>query len=383
MALAALLALGYFWPHIYWIVRGTACGEAFYAGKPTSYWRGVAEDASCEPSPAPASGGPAVPVAAPELGWRGKFDAWKRAWLNNSVVRWQELQNDPAAVPVLRELFHDGDEDIRAKAVTALCEHPASIRGDLPELVDYLRAAGGTKDVYPKLKIISVLRKIAGEQALPVLCDCLNDPDDAAANVARAVILCYESDAEQAMPFLVRNLGSAHGGRSAQVIAEMRVADRRTILPVLAKAFQSENAVVRRNAVRGIAMKACYWGGDATAMAVLMEGAKDSDAEVRCIVVDALGFAPSNLDAVCTVIRAYNDDHDPKVQAAALVSLDKSRWCSMACTLTSEDSLKSWIKAAEENNHADLYFEAARALDKYIRSVPAAPPPAPVERRQP
>lgn len=40
--MAVLLVLGYFSLDIYWLARGVIRGEAFYAGKPTSYWRRMA-----------------------------------------------------------------------------------------------------------------------------------------------------------------------------------------------------------------------------------------------------------------------------------------------------------------------------------------------------
>ncbi len=41
-AMVVLFVLGYFSLDIYWIARGMICGEALYAAKPTSYWRGIA-----------------------------------------------------------------------------------------------------------------------------------------------------------------------------------------------------------------------------------------------------------------------------------------------------------------------------------------------------
>jgi HEAT repeat protein len=382
-AMAVLLVLGYFSLDIYWIARGVIRGEAFYAGKPTSYWRGIAELERPQPkpqtpvsspsptTPAMASGfstSPSGPgIAAPQQSWCEKFDEWKQNWLHGAVAQWDAVWTDPDAIPVLRELFHDSDEIVRAKAVSALCAHGTAVSSDLPELIDYLRATGGTTPKYPRLRIINALRSIAGAEALPALCDCLNDPDELVADFAHRAIPEYGPDAEHALPHLVRNLDGELGDRTARLMAEMHLADPRTILPVFAKELRSEKTVVRRNATHGVA-RLVY--SDPAALALLIERTKDVDSQVRRVAVEALGGMRSKLDAVCAVLRVFNADADPKVRAFALASLDDSEPC-MACNIQEFrpiPCLEKWIATAKKENHEDLYFEASLALDKCLRS---------------
>jgi HEAT repeat protein len=368
-AMAALLVLGYFSLDIYWIARGVICGEAFYAGKPTSYWRGVAQAKDPSPQLAPViiplPNTPTVPVTAPKPVWREKFDEWKRNWLKNSAARWKELEDDPDALPVLRELFDDKDEAIRGKAVSAICKHEAKASEYWQELADYLLRPSDDITYAGRLYLTLSLRKIGGAKAIPVLCNCLNASDQTIATCAHRVILEFGPEAEQALPHLTRNLDENFGYRSARLIAELNLGDRLTMLPVLAKAFQSDNAVVRRNAIWGVAVLA----DDPAAFALLIKGAKDPNSEVRRNAVQALGEMSMTFDGArafaCAhaIVRAYNNDPDPMVQAAACESFDDPKWM-----VGGERVLRYWLNAAEKEEHADLQFEAARALDKYLRS---------------
>src|SRR5205814_525263 len=95
-ALIGVAAAGYFEPtHC---VRGWLWGEAFFDGRPTSYWRGVIErDLQVDRAPLPPS---RWQRAMDGLGYRPR------------VIRSIRLIEDQSAEPVLRQLQGDGNANI-------------------------------------------------------------------------------------------------------------------------------------------------------------------------------------------------------------------------------------------------------------------------------
>lgn len=408
-AFAALLVLGYFSTHLYWLGRGVLGGEAFYAGKPTSYWRGIAMEAAdvevclsdsvfityvgSVPPPiatnsyalvgtlepdveptldlAPDLDDPPVDLNStiiwsslasysypPAPTWREKYGEWLPAWLDRTAATaWRDLCNDPDAIPVLRELFHDDDNAIRAKAAMALCSHGKAVSGDLPELLDYMRNGS---DEAAKRAIAKKLAEIGGEDLLPMLCAWLNEEDPLAAHASTA-LLEYGRRLEKAIPQLIENLAREHGDRSVRLLASAG----EKALPAVKKELTSKNAATRRNATDAYGRLTIGGKLDKrVAAAILKERLKDADPGVRCAAVAPLG----RLD-LTAALRTYNDDLDAKVQSAALVSIcSRGRYPAANVSFHAPSCFRQCLKIAEKRNDDDLHYETARAWEKYIRS---------------
>jgi len=202
LAMAALIVLAFFSPHIYWRIAGTVRGEAFYAGRPTSYWRDVAKQSGGNRGVAL---GPALParVVTPEKTWHALFDEWKEKWRNNDVSTWTGLEKDFDAIPVLRELSRHEDSDVRAAAFSTLCGFGLAVRDDLPQLLVYLQNG---EDSYARGRISECLPEIAGIDVLPRICGWLNEEDAHTALIASVTILRFEDRGAAAIPALIMNL---------------------------------------------------------------------------------------------------------------------------------------------------------------------------------
>jgi hypothetical protein len=131
--LLAILAAFAVWLEPTRVVWGWLRGEAFYQGRPTSYWRGDYDNwtpwFNCAARPGPDG----------RL-WLVHESAWMRKFSYFSLDRWLGrprsteipplLQGDPQAMPVLRELLHDPLLEVQAFAQEGL---------------DNIRKAGETK----------------------------------------------------------------------------------------------------------------------------------------------------------------------------------------------------------------------------------------------
>jgi hypothetical protein len=95
-------------------VRGWLCGEAFFDGRPTSYWRGVVErDLQIDPRVFFMS--PAAPP--PPTFWERCRDWVGYRPATDSSVR---LLQDDSAGPVLRQLQEDDNENVAGFATDAV-----------------------------------------------------------------------------------------------------------------------------------------------------------------------------------------------------------------------------------------------------------------------
>ena len=352
LILTALLVLGYFSPHLYWTIRGTVGGEAFYAGKPTTYWRGVAAIPGDETAIIEM---PVGLVAAPNSSWCKTFDDWKRQWFFVDVVGpWRDLLTDRDAIPVVRELFHDEDEAIRAFAVSAcagMARRPAaSCRGCS---IMRERATIGVRSresptIYPESAELNCCPRCAiglmNPRTLP------NSPTWQLPNTCAAA---DGAELEKMTPRLIQNLGGSHGDR----LGRMFYIIGKNALPALQKELKSDNAVMRRNATSAVGWLQSEECPSATAL--LIGQLRDPDPQVRCMAAKSLGGAtPTNFDAVCASLRAYCDDSDVNVRAAALFSLVIR--ASGHFYMSDRHYIEHWLRIAERENHADLRDEAAR-----------------------
>jgi hypothetical protein len=222
----------------------------------------------------------------------------------------------------------------------------------MPALLEYVRKGGSTR---AKNAIADSLPEIGGDDLLPTLCDWLNESDEQADFACR--VIKNHPQKKEAIPQLIGNLGRERGDRSAGALAWIG----NDALPALTKDLKSEKVVVRRNATYAVARM------QKPALPLLIAQLKDADAKVRCEAMFPLGHRETTPDAVCALLRAYNDDADPEVAQAALASLRRavSRYSTNS---EPRRSLERWLATAEKDNHADLHHETGRALEKYLRS---------------
>jgi hypothetical protein len=118
LLLLPLLALLAVWVDPTRVLYGRLRGEAFYRGRPTSYWKAELIDGqvSCA---GPYADVPHWVQRAPS-GWAELIGRTT----GSTPLSWPDvtplLQRDPAAAPVLIDLLHDGDPGVRLFAAFVL-----------------------------------------------------------------------------------------------------------------------------------------------------------------------------------------------------------------------------------------------------------------------
>jgi hypothetical protein len=130
LLLAALIGVAlavYFEPSH--CVRGWLWGEAFFEGRPTSYWRGVL-DHDLQDDPDIILGNKPPPPPTWFQGWVNTVVAPKRDWS-------LELLQDSEARGVLHGLADDQDPDVSGFAKDALQRHP--IPADFMKIRSWVR----------------------------------------------------------------------------------------------------------------------------------------------------------------------------------------------------------------------------------------------------
>jgi HEAT repeat protein len=162
LALLLLVGAAALWPPVRWRVIGWVRGEAFYDGKPTSFWRSEIQGyaALLEGEPAP--------VFYQLKEWAG----WQAAD-GTDIVPALLIVDDPATIPVLMELMQDPDPQVRYWAMEGLPRDPT------------------------------------GAPALPILLKLLEDPDRKVRWwTARKVSEISAEDAPATVPVLIEWLES-------------------------------------------------------------------------------------------------------------------------------------------------------------------------------
>jgi hypothetical protein len=102
-------------PDVRWWLYGHLRGEAFYKGRPTSYWRGRVtawNDLGFYP--------PAVSLVVRRPRWWADWPPWCSGRAAPLLEAEPFPGDDPASIPVLVELLRDGDAQVRADAAEAL-----------------------------------------------------------------------------------------------------------------------------------------------------------------------------------------------------------------------------------------------------------------------
>ncbi len=159
VVLLGALAVGWALPDLRWAAWGHLRGEAFYRGRPTSYWRGQladwlsVNDMTCLP--------PLPPHTLPDLLGYDRTDQLERR-LGISPRVGDEANylwnGDPAAVPVLIELLQDPAPGMAPQAAHGLERIGPDARAAVPTLVRMARLEHEPPNVYRP--IAGALRKI-------------------------------------------------------------------------------------------------------------------------------------------------------------------------------------------------------------------------------
>jgi hypothetical protein len=162
LLVAVVLAGALLVPDVRWQAWGRLRGEAFYQGRPTSYWR-------CELHALDADSGfgPATPT-----------DRLKKAvGLPYRIGPASPLDGcSPAAVPVLVELMDDEDFRVQCDAADCLANLAPGNQDALSELVDLLRhgrTAGVRRAAARALEVMEPPTR----EAIPALQEALCDED--------------------------------------------------------------------------------------------------------------------------------------------------------------------------------------------------------------
>ena len=158
-------------PAVYWRVIGWSRGEAFYQGRPTSYW------------------------AEQFRNWPGPEDSWSRSFLPEIIANWFEPEDRPSypgqafysegrhvvpanAIPVLVELLGEEGEAANFACVgllVASSEMPQVVQTAVPKIVEILRSPSCKHRQYP----IWALGCIGGgaKGAVPALIEVVGEAD--------------------------------------------------------------------------------------------------------------------------------------------------------------------------------------------------------------
>ncbi|OAI46031.1 hypothetical protein AYO44_12170 [Planctomycetaceae bacterium SCGC AG-212-F19] len=206
LLVAALFAL----PSVHWRVIGWFNGEAFFQGRPTSYW-------------------------SKEIHKYNEITAEERIALSNKPKSWiDELKDrlgldnrresdlpavvefgphaDSAAVPVLVELLEDSDVEVCAHAASTLGAFGELALPAVPALIKML----GHPDVIRRRNAAGTLLAIGPEAkiAIPALIQALHDSDELAwvNNWAANALRQFGPEAKEAVPTLVKLLHSDRAG---------------------------------------------------------------------------------------------------------------------------------------------------------------------------
>jgi HEAT repeats len=202
-----------------------------------------------------------------------------------------------------RPALHSVDAEV-ARAIDGLSSRDAEVRRD---------AAGRLAWIGPQAKA-----------AVPALLACLEDAEHVVrAHTAKA--LWDVAQRREAIPTLVELLDATHP--QARPLAAFFLGHigpgASAALPVLHRTLETSSGVERIHLAEAIAR---IDADDARAVAVLVEGLHNSDAELRFVSAYALGdVAPQHTDCVVPALAAAQRDADDAVRTAATLALQAFR----------------------------------------------------------
>ena len=332
-AMSALCTLGLFTPHLYWGVVGWTRDESFYAGKPTSYWREFAQEEYANGSWRPVlwsmyisgSGNPypfvmnypvvcsytstllaiPAPPATPTARLRNTLFEWKDVCLPARRLKWSDLEADPDAAGVLRELFGDADARVRAAAAMTLVRHEKGVKEVLPALIHYFMLA---EDDVAEAMLSAC---IADKDAIPLLCKRL-DADDKSANRATRALNHFRGDAREAMPALLKNLEKENCCGAAAALSAVGP----EAFPHLKALLKSKNVHARRNAA--LALSLGFDPDVPERIALLVGQLEDEDTNVRQFAFNGLTQKVDASPDVFPALLAMMRDPSPELRVHAM-----------------------------------------------------------------
>lgn len=246
----SVLVLFAAWFEPTYTVRGWFFGDAFYAGRSTSYWRHMLlsadpEDQDEAPRRLSEGGASAVPVLIQLLGSREAPVRWQSADILGKIG-----PEATAATPQLINATKDSDPHVRNVAAQALGDLGVRDR----EVIAALREMLSTPE---KLVAIQSLAKLGGpalESVVPELVPLLADSDPTVRWNAARTLGQIGPTAAPAVPSLIRALKDADPivrEQSAEALGKIGPAAAAAV-PDLIGVLSDEAVKVRRDAVRSL-----------------------------------------------------------------------------------------------------------------------------------
>lgn len=143
LGLVSMIAIGtLFTPAVHWRMIGWSRGEAFYQGRPTSWWRDEIKQYDV------------VHFSTGDIYWMREPSWWKTWWLTHISSDSIEFASraDPAllgglpeTIPVLIELLEDEDDDVRYLAIHAFARIGSSAKSAFNVLLNAMSKPNNTK----------------------------------------------------------------------------------------------------------------------------------------------------------------------------------------------------------------------------------------------
>lgn len=165
-------------PLVRWRIIGLARGEAFYRGRPTSYWQHEIKTwteflRQCGPLRVTCGIG-LHPVPPPPT-----FSEKLHGFLASTfTAEWTPAQlEEPAAIPVLTELLRDSDAEVREYAVTCLFRMNAPGNELEPAILELTRLLMDESAEVRRVTLVALVQiNREPDYALPLLRRMLHDP---------------------------------------------------------------------------------------------------------------------------------------------------------------------------------------------------------------
>jgi hypothetical protein len=192
------VAASFLLPAVHWRVIGWIKGEAFYQGRPTSYWRGIVKDWNDIPNLNPAPSG--IWTWLRQI-FGDPDDDQMPFTLPNESGFGEDRTADPEAFSVEMELLRDEDNMVSVLAYQLLINFKPEVRAALPELLRLAKHPDPEK----REMVLSLMCSVGPyeEVALPAFIAALGDEDEVLNY--RVVLLLDQmgSKARQAVPSLL------------------------------------------------------------------------------------------------------------------------------------------------------------------------------------
>lgn len=342
--LSALLLLGFVAPSIYWRTAGTLRGEAFYDGRPTSYWREQIKAEKERRLRMVRNGAPST--------WPERIEEWRDKWFPDDRLRHERLYNNVEALPVWREFLRDDDAIFRADAFFQIAQ--ARQVSDLPILVDFLM---NDEDTYEFANsrdrgLHSEIFHHYGNDSGPLYYQWLDHDDPK--RVERAVYgvrLCGEASAP-AIPLLLKRIDAENDCRASLALATIGP----KALPALKDALKKDNVHARRHATYAVA---AMENAVAERLPLLRQQLQDKDTQVRTLAIEGLG-------------DIARETYDSEAVAALIDGMADSEVSVRGCAIDRLAELRTGAKIAVPklrdisytDKSAEIRAKAAKAVAK-------------------